>query len=194
MNTASYSLWYSTKGIFHILRRTSSVVRANTFVFRSVRFWVFALFCYTKRALSYELILVSLLPMKFKKRCQRVFVMLFGEKKLSYLFVVVGVDKVFPIIEPRGKCQDNSRVFYVVQKRNRQARQTETLNYWRLLLLFLTEISLVKIASISRPFLGNELSLRPEKTTGSVDLLLSTYTKSHNRTERDTPSHAFGIS
>ena len=145
-------------------------------MFRSVRFWAFALFCYTKRALSYELILVSLLPIKFKKRCQRVFVMLFGEKKLSYLFVVVGVDKVFPIIEPRGKCQDNSRVFYVVQKRNRQARQTETLNYWRFLVVFLTGISLVKIASISRPFLGNELALLPEKTTGSVDLLLSTST------------------
>ena len=47
-----------------------------------------------------------------------------GKIKLSYLFVVVGLNKVFPIIEPRGKCQDNSRVFYVVQKRNRQAIKT----------------------------------------------------------------------
>ena len=44
-----------------------------------------------------------------------------GKIKLSYLFVVVRLNKVFPIIEPRGKGQDNSRVFYVVQKRNRQA-------------------------------------------------------------------------
>ena len=37
-------------------------------------------------------------------------------------------------------------------------------------------MSLVKIASISRPFLGNKLALLPEKTTGSEDLLLSTST------------------
>ena len=43
-------------------------------------------------------------------------------------------------------------------------------------MVFLTRISLFKIASISRPFLKNELSLLPEKTTGSVDLLLSTST------------------
>ena len=121
--------------------------------------------------------LVSLLPIKFKTKCQRGFVLLFGQNKTKlYLFVVVGLNKVFPIIEPRGKCQDNSRVFYVVQKRNRQARQTETLNYCRLLLVFLTGISLFKIASISKPFLKNELSLLPEKMTGSVDLLLSTST------------------
>ena len=44
--------------------------------------------------------------------------------------------------------------------------------------MFLTGISLVEIASKSRPFcfLGNELALLPEKTTGSVDLLLSTST------------------
>ena len=47
-----------------------------------------------------------------------------GKIKLSHLFVVVGLNKVFPIIGPRGKCQDNSRVFYVVQKRNRQAIKT----------------------------------------------------------------------
>ena len=42
----------STKSIFHILRRASSVVRVNTFVFRSVLFWAFALFCYTKKGLE----------------------------------------------------------------------------------------------------------------------------------------------
>ena len=142
-------------------------------MFRSVLFWAFALFCYTKRALSYEL---NLLPIKFKRNDKGFLFCFLSKIELSYLFVVVGLNKVFPIIEPRGKCQDNSSVFYVVRKRNRQARQTETLNYWRLLLVFLTGISLVKIATISRPFLGNELALLPEKTTGRVDLLLSTST------------------
>ena len=145
-------------------------------MFRSVLVWAFALFYYTKRALSYEL--SKFVAYKNLKRTVKGFLLCFLSKiKLSYLFVVVGLNKVFLITEPRGKCQDNSRVFYVtVQKRNKQARQTETLNYWRLLLAFLTGISLVKIASISRPFLGNERALLPEKTTGSVDLLLSTST------------------
>ena len=120
--------------------------------------------------------LVSLLPIKFKRNVKGFLFCFLGKIKLSYLFVVVGLNKVFPIIEPTGKCQGNSRIFYVVQKRNRQARQTETLNYWRLLLVFLTGISLVKIASISRPFLENKLAFLPEKTTGSEDLLLSTST------------------
>ena len=100
-----------------------------------------------------------------------------GKIKLSYLFVVVGLNKVFPIIEPRGKCQDNSRVFYVVQKRNRQAIKTNrNVKLLTIVVGVFNRISLVKITSISRLFLGNELALLPEKTTGSVDLLLSTST------------------
>ena len=55
--------------------------------------------------------LVSLLPIKFKRNVKGFLFCFLGKIKLSYLFVVVGLNKVFPIIEPRGKCQDNSRVF-----------------------------------------------------------------------------------
>ena len=42
--------------------------------------------------------LVSLLPIKFKKKCQRFLFCFLGKIKLSNLFVVVGLNKVFPII------------------------------------------------------------------------------------------------
>ena len=73
--------------------------------------------------------LVSLLPLKCKKKCQRVFVLLFGQNKTKLPICRSRVKQSISNKRTERKMPDNSKVFYVVQKRNRQARQTETSNY-----------------------------------------------------------------
>ena len=120
--------------------------------------------------------LVSLLPIKFTKKCERVFALLFGQNKTK---LPICRSRVKQSISNNRTERKMPRQFESLLRRPKKEQTSKTDRNVKLLTIVvgvLTGISLVKIASLSRIFLRNELSFLPEKTTGSVDLLLSTST------------------